>query len=118
MMLSRAALRSALRTVSGSGCPVTGSLVLRGSIGPLVTLRLPLPLAGMLCVWVCVGLRLLLCACGGCVAVSDLCAWLQPVCPPAAGCGAGGVGVILLWIGRLCGLEFPPWTNALEAPHW
>ena len=30
-----------------SSCPVTGSLVLRGSIGPLVTLRLPLPFAGM-----------------------------------------------------------------------
>ena len=32
MMQSRAAWRSV------SGCPVTGSLVLRGSIGPLVTL--------------------------------------------------------------------------------
>ena len=41
MMLSRAALRLL-------GCPVTGSRVLRGSIGPAVTLRLPLPLAGML----------------------------------------------------------------------
>ena len=47
----------------------------------------------------------------------DLRFCVRSVCP-AAGCGAGGVGVILLWIGRLCGLELPLWTNALEAPHW
>ena len=41
MMLSRATLMSV------SGCPVTGSLVFRGSIGPAVTLRLHLPLDGM-----------------------------------------------------------------------
>ena len=63
MTVSRAALMSL------SGCPVTGSRVLQGSIGPVVTLRLPLPLAGMLCVCVCVGL----------LAVLDLCARLQPV---------------------------------------
>ena len=34
----------------GSGCPVTGSLVLRGSIGPALTLRLPFP--GMVCLCV------------------------------------------------------------------
>ena len=60
-MLSRAAFRSV------SGCPVTGSLVLRGSIGPAVTLRLPLPFAGMSLV-VCVG-----------VAMFDLCVRLQTV---------------------------------------
>ena len=60
-MLSRAALRSV------SGCPVTGSLVLRGSIGPAVTLRLPLPFAGISLV-VCVG-----------VATFDLCVQLQTV---------------------------------------
>ena len=68
MMLSRAALMSV------SGYPVTGSLVFRGSIGPAVTLRLPLPFAGMslagccVCVWV-----------RDCVAVFDLCARLQAV---------------------------------------
>ena len=41
----------------GCACPVTGSLVFRGSIGPAVTLRLPF-LVGMLCVRVVgVGLR-------------------------------------------------------------
>ena len=60
MMLSRAALRSL------SGCPVTGSLVLCGSIGPPVTLRLPLPFAGMLLA-------------GCCVCCFDLCARLQVV---------------------------------------
>ena len=93
-MLSRAALRSV------SGCPVTGSRVLRGSIGPAVTLRLPLPLVGMF-------------VCGGTASMSVV----RSVCP-AADCGAGGVGVILLWIGRLCGLNLPPWTNALDALHW
>ena len=36
----------ACSVVSVVGCPVTGSLVFRGSIGPAVTLRLPFP--GML----------------------------------------------------------------------
>ena len=70
---------------------MTGSRALRGSIGPVVTLRLPLPLVGMLSVYGCVW---------DCVAV---CVWglrccVRSVCPAAA-CGAGGVGVILLWIG-------------------
>ena len=84
-MLSRAVLRSV------SGCPVAASLVLHGSIGPAVTLRLPLPFAGMLLV--------------------------RSVCP-AADCGAGGVGIIFLWIGRLCKLTWLLWTNALEASLW
>ena len=105
MTLSRASL------MSPSGCPVTGSRVLRGSIGPAVTLHLPLPLAGML--WVCVcGTVLLLRVC-----VLGLRCCARSVCPAAAR-GAGGVGVILLWIGCLCGLILPSWTNALEAPHW
>ena len=45
------------------------------------------------------------------------CCCVRSVCPAAA-CGAGGVGVILLWIGRLCVLTLLLWTNALEAPHW
>ena len=63
-------LRAALRSVSGSlvsGCPVTGSLVFRVSIGPALTLRLPFP--GM--VYLCVG---------GCVrgvgVISDWIRWL------------------------------------------
>ena len=71
-------LRAALRSVSG--CPVTGSLVLRGSIGPAVTLpcnqtNLAFALAfcwhvvdWLLCVWVC-----------DCVAMFDPCARLQAV---------------------------------------
>ena len=50
---SRASLRALLAGVigslvagGGSGCPLTGCLVLRVSIGPAVTLRLPFP--GML----------------------------------------------------------------------
>ena len=42
---------------------------------------------------------------------------VRSVCP-AAGCGAGRVGVILPWIGRLVGLRALSLTNALEAPHW
>ena len=53
---------------------MTGSLVLRGSIEPLVTLRLPLPFAGMSLAGCCV----CVCVCG-CVAVFDLCARLQAV---------------------------------------
>ena len=80
-MLSRAALRSV------SGCPVTGSLVFRGSIGPALTLRLPFV---VVCVWIT---RLLMC---GCVT-----ALLCSICVP--GCR--------LWC-RRCGsytsLDWPP----------
>ena len=77
MMLSRAALRSVL-----SECPVTGSLVLRGSIGPLMTLRLSLPFASMSLA-------------GCCAFLCSILVWLQSMCP-AADCGTGGVGIILL----------------------
>ena len=95
MILSRAAL------TSPSGCPVTGSLALRGSIGPVVTLRLPLPLAGILDVCVCGTVLLCACVCVGlrcCVRVGT--ALLCPICVP--GCS----------LCRRCGsytsLDWPP----------
>ena len=63
MMLLRAAMQSV------SGCPVAGSLVLPGSIGLILILRLPFPVMLLcMCVWVC-----------DCVALFALCTWLQPV---------------------------------------